>query len=380
MKVLAVTGTRADWGLLVPVLTLLREDPRFSLEICVTGQHLMPGNPSLDAIRQDGFSIDHRVPMGLSQDDSKAVLTTAMGACLSGIGAVFEAAQPDLCLVLGDRYEMLCVVSAALVSAVPVAHLCGGDLTHGAFDDSIRHAITKMSALHFVTNEDAARRVRQLGEDPARVLVSGSPGIDRILAQPVVARDAFLAEVGLPADQDYMLVSFHPETLCDDQAGQLSALMEALESVPEIGLLLSGSNADPGGHAIDRAFAALAKARNNAVFHVSLGSRLYFSAMAHACLLVGNSSSGVYEAPSFGIPTVNIGDRQAGRPRARSVIDCAATADAIRQAIERARSLDCRDVKNPFGDGRAAERIVEALAGIRNPESLMKKTFRDVMP
>lgn len=379
MKILAVTGTRADWGLLVPVLTLLRNDPRFSLEICVTGQHLMSGNPSFDAIMQDGFSIDHRVPMEISEDESKAALTAAMGACLSGIGAVFEETTPDLCLVLGDRYEMLCVASAALVSAVPVAHLCGGDLTHGAFDDSIRHAITKMSGLHFVTNKDAARRVRQLGEDPAHVFVSGSPGIDRILAQPAVARDAFLAEVGLPAGQDYMLVSFHPETLCDDQAGQLSALTEALAGLPEIGLLLSGSNADPGGQAIDRAFVALAKARENAVFHVSLGSRLYFSAMAHARLLIGNSSSGVYEAPSFGIPTVNIGDRQAGRPRARSVIDCAATTGAIRQAIERAHGLDCRGVQNPFGDGHAAERIVEALAGIKTPAGLVKKTFRDVI-
>jgi UDP-hydrolysing UDP-N-acetyl-D-glucosamine 2-epimerase len=377
MKILAVTGTRADWGLLVPVLTLLRDDPRFSLKLCVTGQHLMPENPSVEAIKQDGFEIDHYIPMDLSEDDSRA-LTQAMSACLSGCGDVIEAAQPDLCLVLGDRYEMLCVVSAALVCAVPVVHLCGGDLTHGAFDDSIRHAITKMSALHFVTSEDAARRVRQLGEDPSRVIVSGSPGIDRIFAQPVVARDAFLAEVGLRTDQDYVLVSFHPETLAADRGAQLSALMQALAAFPEAGLLLSGSNADPGGQAIDRAFTALARERENAVFHVSLGSRLYFSAMAHASLLLGNSSSGIYEAPSFGIPTVNIGERQAGRLRARSVIDCAATAGAIRQAIERARSLDCRGVENLFGNGHAAKIIVETLAGIKSPANLLKKIFKDI--
>lgn len=378
MKILAVTGTRADWGLLVPVLSLLRADPRFRLEICVTGQHLLPGNPSVDAIKQDGFEIDYHIPMGLSSDDSAVALTRAMGACMSGCGEVFEQAKPDLCLVLGDRYEMLCVVSAALISNVPVAHLCGGDLTHGAFDDAIRHAITKMSALHFVTTVDAAHRVRQLGEDPAHVIVSGSPGIDRLLAQPLVEKDEFLKDVGLQGCDDYILVSFHPETLAVDQAAQLSALLDALKAFPETGLLLSGSNADPGGQAIDRAFKALARERNNAVFHVSLGSRLYLSAMAHAALLLGNSSSGIYEAPSFGIPTVNIGDRQAGRPRARSVIDCAANPSAIKDAIQRARALDCSGVVNPFGNGRAAAIIVETLANIEAPAELVKKTFRDV--
>lgn len=378
MKILAFTGTRADWGLLVPVLALLRDDARFTLEICATGQHLMPDNPSLEAIGHDGFNVDHCIPMGLSADDGSAALTRSMGVCLVGCGAIFDKTKPDLCLILGDRYEMLCVVSAALVSGVPVAHLCGGDVTYGAFDDAIRHAITKMSTLHFVTNEEAARRVRQLGEDPAHVIVSGSPGIDRILAQPVLGRAEFLAEVGLQGFDDYILVSFHPETLAADKAAQLSALMEALAAFPETGLLLSGSNADPGGQAIDRAFEALAQKRNNAVFHISLGSKLYFSAMAHASLLLGNSSSGVYEAPSFGIPTVNVGDRQAGRPRARSVIDCAATLGAIREGIERARVLDCRSVENPFGSGHAAEIVVETLASTKVSANLLKKTFRDV--
>lgn len=377
MKILVFTSTRADWGLLMPVLVLLRNDPRFTLEICVTGQHLIPGNHSLHAIETDGFTIDHILPMGLSEDDSPAALTCAMGACVTGCGRLLQQVQPDMCLVLGDRYEILSVVSAALVSRVPVAHLCGGDVTHGAFDDAIRHAITKMSALHFVTNEDAARRVRQLGEDPARIIKSGSPGIDRILAQPVVARDVFLAEIGLPADQEYMLVSFHPETLCEDKATQLSALITALEDCPQTGLLLSGSNADPGGQAINQAFIALAQTRDNAVFHLSLGSKLYFSAMAHARLLIGNSSSGVYEASSFGIPTVNIGERQAGRPRAASVIDCAATPDAIVRAITRARSLNCEGVANPYGKGGAAQIILEYLAQIDAPMLLLKKIFQD---
>ncbi|MBW8636209.1 UDP-N-acetylglucosamine 2-epimerase (hydrolyzing) [Hoeflea sp. WL0058] len=377
MKILAATGTRADWGLLVPVLKRLRDDSRFDLEIAVTGQHLKLGNSSLNAIAQDGFEIDHKIPMGLTNDDSEVALTQAMGACIAGSGAVLAQAKPDLCLVLGDRYEVLCFVSAALISQVPVAHLCGGDLTYGAFDDSIRHAITKMSALHFVTNADAARRIQQLGEDPSHVIISGSPGIDRILAQPIVARDQFVAEVGLSESGDFILVSFHPETLATDKAAQLSALMKALAVFPEVGLVLTGSNADPGGQAIDEAFSGLAEMRENAVFHTSLGSRLYFSAMAHSSLMLGNSSSGLFEAPSFRIPTVNIGDRQAGRPRARSVIDCAATVDAISEAIIYARTLDCRNVENPFGCGRAAEIIVETLAEFDTLAELNKKRFRD---
>ena len=378
MKILAFTGTRADWGLLVPVLKLLRDDSRFELEICATGQHFSYDSKPGALIEDGGFAVDHFVSMGLSEDDGGAALTAAMGTCVAGIGVVIEQAQPDICLLLGDRYEMLCVASAALVCRVPVAHICGGDITRGAFDDSIRHALTKLSSVHFVTSEESARRVRQLGESAANVIVSGSPGIDRIVGQPIIERSEFLSGVGLEEKYPFFLVSFHPETLSQDQTADLEALVSALYAFPKVGLLLTGSNADPGGRAIDRAFEMIAQERGNTAFHKSLGSERYFSAMAHARVLVGNSSSGLYEAPSFRLPTVNIGNRQEGRLAAASVIDCRATPDEIKLAIDRAIALDCADVTNPYGDGRAASRIVEHLSGIKTPRDLLKKTFQDM--
>ena len=381
MRILAVTGTRADWGLLLPVLIRLRDDARFDLRLCATGQHLDPRSPSLEAIRTDGFEPDHQIDIQVGEDDSSAAIAKSMGLCSTGIGSVLEKESPDLIMVLGDRYEMLAAVGAALVARIPVAHLCGGDLTHGAFDDAIRHAITKMSSIHFVTNEDAARRVRQMGEPADRVIVSGSPGIDRLMAEPIMSRQALVSELGLPEDKPFVLISFHPETLAPEPSAQLDALLEALKQCKDLALLLSGSNADPGARAIDRAFEAMASSRRDAVYFSSLGSRRYLSAMNHAAALVGNSSSGLYEAPSFGTPTVNIGDRQAGRLQATSVFDCTADRGAILTALQAAlawaENAERTPVRNPYGDGHAAERIVDALAGIDDPPKLIRKSFEE---
>ncbi|WP_323771009.1 UDP-N-acetylglucosamine 2-epimerase [Antarctobacter sp.] len=333
MKVVAVSGTRADWGLLQPVLALLRDDSRFELEILVTGQHLTPGMRSTEAIEAAGFAITHRVDMGLptgGEDDG--ALCAATGRATAGVGAALAASAPDLMLVLGDRYEILGAVTAALLSKVPVAHIAGGDVTEGAFDDAIRHAVTKMAALHFTTTEEAAARVRQMGEDPARVFVTGSPGIDMVLATPHMSRSDFFAAVGLPDQRPTFAITLHPATLSRDNAAMARAMLDALKAFPEAGLLFTGSNADPEATILDEMIHAFVADRDNAVFHASLGSARYFSALAHCDLVLGNSSSGLYEAPSFGIPTVNIGDRQARRVRAASVIDCAAEPGAIRTA------------------------------------------------
>lgn len=382
MRILAVTGTRADWGLLLPVLIRLRNNAQFDLVLCATGQHLDPRSPSLEAIRSDGFEPDHQIDMQVGEDDSPEAISRSMGLCSTGIGSVLEKECPALIMVLGDRYEMLATVGAALVARIPVVHLCGGDLTYGAFDDAIRHAITKMSSLHFVTNEDAARRVRQMGEPADRVIVSGSPGIDRLLAEPMMSRQALLSELGLPEDKPFLLVSFHPETLVSDPQAQLDALLEALEQCKEHALLLSGSNADPGARAIDRAFKAMASSRPEAVYIPSLGSRRYLSVLNHAAALVGNSSSGLYEAPSFHTPTVNIGDRQAGRLQAPSVFNCNADRAAILAALEAAlawtENAEQVPVTNPYGDGHAADRIVDTLAAIDDPGKLLRKTFEEI--
>ena len=378
MKVLAVTGTRADWGLLQPVLALLRDDARFVLEILVTGQHLMPGSPSVAGIAAAGFTIAHRVDMRLSGGEDDAALCAATGRALTGVGEALATARPDLMLVLGDRYEILGAVTAALLSKVPVAHIAGGDVTKGAFDDSIRHAITKMSALHFTTCDVAAARVRQMGEAPEHVFVTGSPGIDQMLAVPRLERAAFFASVGLaPRDRNF-LITLHPATLSRGNASMTQAMLTALDSFPDAGLIFTGSNADPGAAELDAMVQNYASCRESAVFHASLGSERYFSALEHCDLVLGNSSSGLYEAPSFGIPTINIGDRQAGRVRATSVIDCPPQSDAIWAAIETALVGDWSGTVNPYGDGHAAPRILSHLAAMRDPAALVRKTFRDM--
>lgn len=384
MRLLAVSGTRADWGLLQPVLALLRDDPRFDLEILVTGQHLTPGATSVDAIKAAGFTVTHRVDMGLRpQGATDAELCAATGQAIAGVGAVLASAKPDMMLVLGDRYEILGAVTAALLSRVPVAHIAGGDVTEGAFDDSIRHAMTKMSALHFTTTEEAASRVRQMGEAPARVFVTGSPGIDQVMALPRLERAAFFESVGLDDRQSEghptFVITLHPATLSRDNTAMAQAMLAALDAFPQAGLIFTGSNADPGAADLDELMRAYVVGRDNAVFHASLGSARYFSALEHCDLVLGNSSSGLYEAPSFQIPTVNIGDRQARRVRATSVIDCPSEAGAIRAAIDMALASDWSAVTNPYGDGQAAPRILSHLAAVDEPAALIRKSFEDLI-
>ena len=252
MKVLAVSGTRADWGLLQPVLALLREDTRTTLEILVTGQHLMAGSTSVAAIEAAGFDVTHRVDMGLTGGDGDAALCAATGRAVAGVGAVLADSRPDMMLVLGDRYEILGAVTAALLSKVPVAHIAGGDVSEGAFDDSIRHAMTKMSALHFTTTQEAATRVRQMGELPQNVFVTGSPGIDQVMALPRMDRAAFFDSVGLEPQEKTFVITLHPATLSYDNSAMARAMLEALDAYPQAGLIFTGSNADPGAAELDQ--------------------------------------------------------------------------------------------------------------------------------
>jgi UDP-hydrolysing UDP-N-acetyl-D-glucosamine 2-epimerase len=346
--------------------------------LAVTGQHLSDDGHSLAAMGIDGFPPDHRVDMRLGDDDGDAAIAAATGRCLAGFGAILAAVRPDLVLVLGDRYEIHAGVTAALLARVPVAHLCGGDVTEGAMDDSLRHSITKMSSLHFVTNAEAAARIVQLGEAPDHVFNVGSPGLDRIRDVDLLDRETLFAQLGLAPRQRNLLVTFHPVTWATQSDRQCRSMLDALSGFDDIGLIFTGSNADPGARAIDRMVEAFAASHPHAVFHRSLGSRCYFSALAAVDAVVGNSSSGLYEAPSFAVPTVNIGDRQARRPRAASVIDCAPATDAIAGAIHAALAMDCTAVVNPYGDGHAAERIVAALAAIDDPARLVRKSFRDL--
>ncbi len=380
MKILAISGSRADWGLLEPILKLLDVDPRFHLEILITGQHLTEEANSLNFIKSTGLSVDHIVDMKM---DSHAItcelLCAATGLICEGVGRVLGEQRPDLVLVLGDRYEIHGAVIAALLSRVPVAHIAGGDVTEGAFDDAIRHSITKIAALHFATNDVSAARIRQMGEEEHRVHNVGSPGIDQILMTPTFSRSEFLDRVGLPNFSSIFLVTLHPATLSNDNNKMAQALVDALNFFPEAAVVITGSNKDPGADQIDQILKQFSHARENAVFHYSLGSKLYFSALRHCSVVIGNSSSGLYEAPSFEIPTVNIGDRQTGRIRAASVLDCSIDVASIVSCIRQALSTNCKGVANPYGDGYTAKRIVEVLAKWDGTNDIDRKKFRDII-
>lgn len=382
LRICAVTGSRADWGLLRSPLRLLRDDPEFELQLAVTGMHLSPAfGRTVEEVAAEGFRVDAEVPT-LEEGDDAVAIAAALGRGVMGFAPALRRLAPDLLLVPGDRYEILAAVEAALIARIPVAHIAGGDVTEGAFDDAIRHAITKMAHIHFATNEVAAARLSQMGEAPESVVVTGSPTLDLLAELPRTTREEVFRDLGLLPRRRNFLVTFHPATLEPTPAeAQLRELLAALDALgSEAGLILTGSNADTEGRALGRLAEDFAAKRDNAVFHNSLGQKRYLGVMRHADAVIGNSSSGLYEAPSFKVPTVNIGSRQEGRLKAASVIDCAPERAAIKAAIERALKLDCSAAFNPYGDGHAGERIVAALKRIGEPAKLLRKSFRTLGP
>jgi UDP-N-acetylglucosamine 2-epimerase (non-hydrolysing)/GDP/UDP-N,N'-diacetylbacillosamine 2-epimerase (hydrolysing) len=327
-------------------------------------------------IEQDGFSIDERIEMLLASDTAVGI-ASAMGLGTIGFAGAFDRIKPDLLLVLGDRFEILAAAQAALVARIPIAHLAGGDTTEGAFDEAIRHSLTKMAHLHFVTNSQAARRVRQLGENPDHIYNVGSTGLDQIRNLSLMSRLELEASLEFKFRPRNLLITFHPATLDDqDPVEQMQELLTALDRLgSDVGLIFTLPNADTGGRALIAMIERFAAERPHSRAYASLGHLRYLSAMAQVDAIVGNSSSGLYEAPSFRKPTINIGDRQAGRLRAASVLDCAPDADAIETTILQAFTTDCSRVTNPYGDGHSSERIVKVLRDLECPRTLLKKRF-----
>lgn len=377
-KVAVVTGSRAEYGLLYWVMHDLREAAGIELQLIVTGMHLSPEfGMTVHQIERDGFPIHRRVEMLLSSDSPGGV-AKSLGLGVIGMSDALEQLHPDIVLVLGDRFEILAAAQACLIHNIPLAHIAGGDTTEGAFDESIRHAITKMAHLHFVTNEVSAQRVRQMGEDPASVHVVGSPGLDHLRRTPLLDRQALAASLQAPLGQRNLLITFHPVTLePGDSERQFAELLAALaETEASTTLWFTRPNADTGGRAISAMLDTWAAARPQRVHvHASLGQLRYLSLMAQVDAVVGNSSSGLYEAPSFHLPTVNIGERQRGRLMPASVLNCAPQRDEIATALARAFTLDCSAVVNPYGDGRTAGRIVAALQSLPPRDHLLKKHF-----
>ena len=376
-KIAVVTGSRAEYGLLQGIMEGLKKETHLELQVIVTGMHLCPEfGLTYQQIENDGFNIDAKVDMLLSSDTAVGI-TKSIGLGVIGFADVLDRLKPDILIVLGDRYEILAVVQSALIAKIPVAHIAGGDTTEGAYDESIRHSISKMSHLHFVTNKIAAQRVKQLGENPDHIFFVGSPGIDQIKKLPLLQRDEIAQELDFHFKPKNLLITVHPETLALLPTDQLiNRILEAIKNLgPEIGLIFTKPNSDTNGRVIINTIDEYVKQHPNAKSYTSLGQLRYFSTINQVDAVVGNSSSGLYEVPSFKKATVNIGDRQKGRLRTTSVIDCKSEVKAIEQAILQAFKMDCSTVSNPYGDGNATAKIIHHLKQIQDPQQLIVKHF-----
>jgi GDP/UDP-N,N'-diacetylbacillosamine 2-epimerase (hydrolysing) len=383
-KICVVTGTRADYGLLRWVMHEIAAGPGLQLQVAVTGAHLSPEfGLTWRNIVEDGFVIDAKVEMLLGSD-TQVGITKSLGMAVCGFADALAALRPDMLVVLGDRYEILGAVTAATMARIPVAHLHGGEVTEGAFDDAMRHAITKMSHLHFVAAEDYRRRVLQLGEAPEHVHNVGGLGIDNIQRMKLLERAELEHSLDFKLGPRNLLVTFHPVTLEPGaSAAQMTQLLAALDSLPETRLLFTMPNADTESHQLGEMLQVFAARRpDTAKVWTALGQLRYLSCLRHVDGVVGNSSSGLTEAPSFRIGTINIGERQQGRLKATSIIDCSPTREDISRAIQTLYSAAFRerlpDVINPYGEGGAASRIASILVEC-NPSDLLKKKFHDLL-
>jgi UDP-hydrolysing UDP-N-acetyl-D-glucosamine 2-epimerase len=366
-RIAVFTGTRAEYGLLYWLLRELKESTSVDLQLIVSGMHLSPEfGDTWKTIVQDGFDIDAKVEMLLSSDSPVGVVKS-IGLGVIGFADALERLKPDCLVILGDRYEALAIAQSAMIMRVPIAHLHGGEITEGAFDDAIRHSITKMSYLHFVATDVYRKRVIQLGESPDRVFNVGAIGLEHFNRAPVMTLEELSVSLNFELNAPFFLVTYHPVTLeGEDPSQSFSALLSALDLFPLHQVIITYPNADNGGRAIIPLIEAYADRYPDRVKAIpSLGARRYHSALKHALVVVGNSSSGIIEAPSLGVPSIDIGIRQQGRLAAESVLHCAPHTQAIEEAINTASSQAFREMSqntvNPYGNGHTVERIVEIL-------------------
>ena len=377
-----VTVARSDYSIYLPVLKKIQADPNLRLHLIVAGMHLSPEfGSTVDAIEEDGFEIGDRVEMLLSSDTAEGV-AKSMGVGTMGFAQCYARSRPDILIVLGDRFEMHAAASAALPFTIPVAHLHGGEITEGAIDDALRHSITKLSHLHFVASEEYRLRILQMGEEPWRVTVSGAPSLDNLQGMDLMDRRELESRLSLQLQEDPLLVTYHPATLeYQETEWQVQELLGALQEF-DLPIVFTSPNADTGGRIISRIFEKFVEDCPQARLVANLGTRQYFSLMACSTAMVGNSSSGIIEAPSLGLPTVNIGTRQQGRLRAENVIDVGYQRDEIAGGIKKALSTQfhasLRGMQNPFGDGHAADLIVDRLNQVSLDHELISKRFVDL--
>lgn len=376
-KICVITGSRAEYGLLSGLMKAIKEDESFELQVIATNMHLSPEfGLTYKEIERDGFFINKKVEMLLSSDTANAT-TKSVGLATIGFADAFEDLKPDMIVVLGDRYEILAAVSAALFYKIPVAHLHGGEITEGAYDDCIRHAITKMSHLHFTSTEEYRQRVIQLGENPKRVFNVGAPGIENIKKVPLMTKEELESTLdGFTLNDKTLLITYHPVTLENSTAEeQIHNLLSALDEYPDIKIIFTLPNSDTDGRVIIRLINEyVSKHPGKAIAYPSLGLKRYLSALQFVKAVVGNSSSGIIEVPSFGIPTLNIGDRQKGRIAADSVINCGTGKKDILEGLDKVLNSGHIEINNPY-EGKNTTADILLVLKTYPLEGLIQKTF-----
>lgn len=381
-KICVVTGTRAEYGLLYWLLKEIEADKELQLQVIVTGMHLSPEFGLTYKEIEKEFSVNKKIEMLLSSDTSIGI-SKSMGLAQISFSEAYEELQPDIVVVLGDRYEIFSATSAAMIARIPIAHLHGGEKTEGAFDESIRHSITKMSHLHFTATEEYKNRVIQLGEHPSRVFNVGGMGIENIKRLKLLNKDEFEKSIDFKLKYKNILVTFHPVTLENSTAQeQFKELLDAIDELEDTNIIFTKANSDTDGRVINQMIDEyVTKNSHKSIGFTSLGQLRYLSALQYIDAVVGNSSSGLAEAPSFRIGTINIGDRQKGRIKASSVIDCEPNKDSILKTFEKLYSKEFQEklkiVQNPYGDGCASKKIVEILKSV-DLKNILKKSFYDL--
>jgi GDP/UDP-N,N'-diacetylbacillosamine 2-epimerase (hydrolysing) len=383
VKICVVSGTRAEYGLLYWTMKAIQDNPNLELSVCVTGMHLSPEfGLTYKQIESDGFQIDGKVEMLVSSDTSMGI-TKSIGLGLIGFADYFERTKPDWLLVLGDRFEIFAAVTAAMIARIPIAHCHGGEATEGLIDEAIRHSITKMSHLHFTSTIEYRDRVIQLGEQPKSVFNVGALGIENINRLTLLNKEEFESSIDFKLSRMNFLVTFHPVTLDNASAEQqFTELIEALSSFKEAKIIFTKPNADHDGRVIIKSIDEfISKNPTNAISFISLGQLRYLSAIKHCQVVIGNSSSGLIEVPSFKKPTINVGDRQQGRIEAESIISCKPEKKLIIEAIHTALSEEfqnqLQNIKNPYGEGNSSIKILDTILN-SSKNNILKKEFYNI--
>ena len=383
-KICILTGTRADYGLFYPLLTELKKESQLKLQIIATGMHLSPEyGLTYKVIEKDGFLINEKVEILLSSDTDTGI-SKSIGLGIIGFADTFEKLKPDMVIVLGDRFETFAATTSAFIAKIPIGHIHGGEITEGAIDDALRHSITKMSYLHFTSTEEYRTRIIQLGEAPERVFNVGALGLDNIKNLKLLRKKELEKKLNFNFKKNTALITYHPVTMEKNTSKlHIKELLKALDKTKNLKLIFTRPNADAGGRVIIRLIDDYVKNRQDkAVVFTSLGQLKYLSTLKYVDIIIGNSSSGIIEAPSFKKPVVNIGDRQKGRIKAESIISCKAKEENITKAIQKGLSKDfkeiCKKADNPYGKGNSTEKIIKVIKKEIYKISNVKKTFYNI--